>query len=235
MKMNRQECHLEIKSAQNASSEEGMTFSGYGAVFGNIDCYGDVIEKGAFANTIKSFKASGKWPAMLSQHGGWLSSAQDMTPVGVWTEMREDDHGLYVEGKLADTPRGRELYELMKMTPRPAIDGMSIGYFITDSTDEKKDGELIRHIKGIDLVELSLVTFPANKEARIADVKSEDLTIRDAERALRDAGFSRAEAKRILAEGFNSSLSLRDAEEKDDSSEIAELLRRNISAMSGKE
>lgn len=235
MKMNRQECRLEIKSAQPAVPEEGMTFSGYGAVFGNIDSYGDVIEKGAFTKTIEEFKASGKWPAMLSQHGGWLSSAQDMTPVGVWTEMREDDHGLYVEGKLADTPRGRELYELMKMTPRPAIDGMSIGYFVTEYTDEKKDGELIRHIKGIDLVELSLVTFPANKEARIADVKSEELTIRDAEHALRDAGFSRAEAKRILAEGFNSSLSLRDAEEKDDSSEIAELLRRNISAMSGKE
>ena len=235
MKMNRHECRLEIKSAQSEQPEEGMTFSGYGAVFGNIDSYGDVIEKGAFRKTIDEFKASGRWPAMLAQHGGWLSSAQDMTPVGVWTEMKEDDHGLYVEGKLADTPRGRELYELMKMTPRPAIDGMSIGYFITDSVDEKKDGELVRRIKGIDLVELSLVTFPANKEARVADVKSEELTIRDAEHALRDAGFSRAEAKRILAEGFNSSLSLRDAEEKDDSSEIAELLRRNISAMSGKE
>lgn len=233
MKMNRQECRLEIKSAQTASPEEGMTFSGYGAVFGNIDSYGDVIEKGAFAKTIKSFKESGKWPAMLSQHGGWLSSAQDMTPVGVWTEMKEDDHGLYVEGKLADTPRGRELYELMKMTPRPAIDGMSIGYFVTDSSDEKKGDELIRHIKGIDLVELSLVTFPANKEARVADVKSEELTIRDAERALRDAGFSRAEAKRILASGF-SSLSLRDADEKDDT-EIAELLRRNIRAVRGKD
>ena len=233
MKMNRQECRLEIKSAGAEAPEEGMTFSGYGAVFGNIDSYNDVIEKGAFRKTIEEFKASGKWPAMLSQHGGWISSSQDMTPVGVWTEMREDDHGLYVEGKLADTPRGRELYELMKMTPRPAIDGMSIGYFITDSTDEKKDGELIRHIKGIDLVELSLVTFPANKEARIADVKSEDLTIRDAERALRDAGFSRAEAKRILANGF-SSFDLRDAEEKDDT-EIAELLRRNIRAVRGKD
>ena len=233
MKMNRQECRLEIKSAQGETPEEGMTFSGYGAVFGNVDSYNDVIEKGAFRKTIEEFKASGRWPAMLAQHGGWLSSAQDMTPVGVWTEMKEDDHGLYVEGKLADTPRGRELYELMKMTPRPAIDGMSIGYFITDSTDEKKDGEFVRHIKGIDLVELSLVTFPANKEARVADVKSEELTIRDAERALRDAGFSRAEAKRILADGFKS-LSLRDAEQKEDD-ELAELIRRNISAMRRKD
>ncbi len=233
--MDRLYCGLiEVKASGGPASPEGMTFNGYGAVFGNVDAYGDVIAKGAFARSIASFKADpDKWPAMLAQHGGWRMTAQDMTPVGVWTEMREDDHGLYVEGKLADTPRGRELYELMKMTPRPAIDGMSIGYFVTDSSDEKKDGEIVRHIKGIDLVELSLVTFPANKEARVADVKSEELTIRDAERALRDAGFSRAEAKRILANGF-SSFDLRDAEQKDNE-ELAELLRRNIRAMRGKD
>lgn len=233
MKINRQECRLEIKSAPDAAPEEGMTFSGYGAVFGNVDCYDDVIEKGAFKKTINEFKVSGRWPAMLAQHGGWGLTSRDMTPVGVWTKMEEDDHGLYVEGKLADTERGRELYQLMKMTPRPAIDGMSIGFYVTDSEDEKAEGKVIRHIKGIDLVELSLVTFPANKEARVSDVKSEDLTIRDAERALREAGFSRAEAKRILADGF-SSLSLRDADEKDDS-ELAELLRRNIRAVRGKD
>ena len=235
MKMNRQQCRLEIKSAEPQADDGLMKFSGYGAVFGNIDVYGDIIEKGAFAKTISEFKASGRWPAMLSQHGGWGVTTKDMTPVGVWTEMKEDDHGLYVEGVLADTERGRELYTLMKMQPRPAIDGMSIGFYCTDYKDEKKDGETIRHITGIDLVELSLVTFPANGEARIGEVKSEDLSIRDAEHALRDAGFSRAEAKRILAEGFNSSTSLREAEAKDDSSELAELLRRNISAMRGKE
>jgi len=233
MKMNRSQCRLEIKSAEPQAEDGLMSFSGYGAVFGNVDAYGDIIEKGAFRKTIEEFKASGRWPAMLSQHGGWGLTARDMTPVGVWTEMKEDDHGLYVEGVLADTERGRELYTLMKMQPRPAIDGMSIGFYCTDYTDEKVVGDTIRHITGIDLVELSLVTFPANGEARVGEVKSEDLSIRDAEHALRDAGFSRAEAKRILAEGFSSSTSLRDAEAKDDTSELAELLRRNISAMKG--
>ena len=87
-----------------------MTFSGYGAVFGNMDAYGDVIANGAFTKTIADFKTSGVWPAMLSQHGGWDMSAESLTPIGVWTEMREDEHGLYVEGRLADTPRGREMY-----------------------------------------------------------------------------------------------------------------------------
>jgi len=234
MKMNRSQCRLEIKSVQAAEEGHEMSFSGYGAVFGNIDSYGDVIEKGAFAKSLEEFKASGRWPAMLSQHGGWGVTAKDMTPVGVWTKMEEDDHGLYVEGVLADTERGRELYTLMKMQPRPAIDGMSIGFYCTDSYDEKADGETLRHITGIDLVELSLVTFPANGEARVGEVKSEDLTVRDAEHALRDAGFSREAAKKILAKGFKS-LSLRDAEEKESTVELAEMLRHNISALKGKE
>lgn len=144
MKATNRACHFEIKSAEPQADDGLMRFSGYGAVFGNIDKYGDVIERGAFAKTISEFKASGKWPAMLSQHGGWGVTAKDMTPVGVWTEMKEDDHGLYVEGVLADTERGRELYTLMKMQPRPAIDGMSIGFYCTDSFDEKQDGETLR-------------------------------------------------------------------------------------------
>ena len=124
--MERLDCGLvELKAAPDAGADS-MTFSGYGAVFGNMDAYGDVIANGAFTKTIADFKTSGVWPAMLSQHGGWDMSAESLTPIGVWTEMREDEHGLYVEGRLADTPRGREMYALMNMQPRPAINGMSI-------------------------------------------------------------------------------------------------------------
>jgi phage head maturation protease len=45
---------------------------------------------------------------MLLQHGGMGITADDMTPVGIWTSLSEDGHGLKVEGKLADTQRGRE-------------------------------------------------------------------------------------------------------------------------------
>ena len=58
MKMNRSHCRLEIKSAEPQAEDGLMSFSGYGAVFGNVDAYGDVIEKGAFRKTIEEFKAS---------------------------------------------------------------------------------------------------------------------------------------------------------------------------------
>jgi HK97 family phage prohead protease len=174
-----------------------MTFAGYGAVFGNVDSYGDVIAKGAFRETLSGAKRSGAWPAMLSQHGGFLGS--DMTPVGVWTEMREDDTGLYVEGKLADTPRGQEFYKLLKMTPRPAINGLSIGYVAKEWTMRTKPTSRAARSRAVDLMEVSLVTMPANPKARVSSVKADIKTIRDFEDFLRDAGFSNAAAKAITA------------------------------------
>ena len=184
---------------------DAMTFSGYGAVFDNVDSYGDLIVKGAFTDTLARAKSTGQWPAMLMQHGGWGMGADDMTPVGIWTGMEEDNIGLKVEGKLADTLRGREAYALLKMDPRPAIDGLSIGYIAKAYEPRSRPEDPRRKLTKVDLLEVSLVTFPANPKARVGSVKSSGgLTIKDAEEALREAGFSRTEAKAILAKGFKS-------------------------------
>ena len=192
----------EVKFA-GEEGEEGRTFTGYGAVFGNLDSYGDVIEKGAFKKTIREAKRSGNWPAMLMQHGGWAISADDLTPVGIYTKLEEDDNGLLVEGVLAKSQRAQEALELLKMKPRPALSGLSIGYRAKKFTVGTKPEEPRRTLHEVELVEISLVTFPANPKARIGSVKSEGgLTIRDAEGALREAGFSSNEAKAIVAKGF---------------------------------
>lgn len=224
--MDRFNCGLvEVKLAQNEDTKE-MTFSGYGAVFGNVDSYGDVIKKGAFKETIANAKKTNQWPVMLMQHGGWGVSADDMVPIGIYTEMSEDDHGLKLDGKLADTTRGREAYTLLKMQPRPAFNGMSIGYIPKKWSARTKPDEPRRTLEAVELLEISLVTFPANPKARIKDVKSE-LSIRDAERALRDVGFSQNEAKAIIADGFKS-MPQRDVENID---EIVALIRKNQSIL----
>lgn len=194
-------CHLiEIKFDPGPTDQ--MSFTGHGAVFSNVDAYGDTIVPGAFKQFLSDVK-DGKqsWPAMLSQHGGWGLTADDLTPVGVWTDLSEDDHGLKVHGVLADTPRGRELHTLMKMTPRPAIDGLSIGYVTRDSEPVGKSGDGRRRLKQIDLVEISPVTFPANLQARVASVKSiEDLaTVREIEDYLSEFGLSKKQTVALIA------------------------------------
>lgn len=194
---------MEIKLAPPEAGIEIMTFSGYGAAFNNVDSYGDVIAPGAFAKFLSDVNEKKQpWPAMLSQHGGWGATADDMTPVGIWTHLAEDGAGLQVKGQLADTPRGRELYTLMKMSPRPAIDGLSIGYIAKASTPRSKPEDPRRTITQIDLMEISPVTFPANRNARLTSVKAleEFSTLAEIEDCLRDVGgFSNKEAKTIVA------------------------------------
>ena len=210
---------LELKFAADEGAQ-AMSFTGYGAVFGNVDSYGDVIEAGAFSKFLGDVKAGSQpWPAMLSQHGGWQMSAEDMTPIGVWTDFAEDGHGLKVAGQLAATPRGLEMYKLMKMSPRPAIDGMSIGYIAKEWEPRSKPEDPKRKLKRIDLIEVSIVTRPANGKARVESVKN-DWTERDFERLLtRDAGLSRSEALVVINQGFKSLIAMRDA----GSAELAEL------------
>lgn len=222
--MERLNCGLvEMKFADTAT--ETMTFSGYGAVFGNIDAYGDVIAPGAFADTLAASQNSGEWPDMLLQHGGMGLSAEDMTPIGLWTSLSEDGHGLKVEGKLADTPRGREMYTLLKMEPRPAINGLSIGYIAKESTPRSRPEEPRRTLKKVDLIEVSLVTRPANRKARVSGVKAIGSTEREIEEWLvRDAGLTAREAKTAISHGFKALIGARDAT--GEFQELADALKR---------
>jgi uncharacterized protein len=199
--MERMTCGFgEVKLAESSSNE--MTFSGYGAVFGNLDSNGDVILQGAFAETLAQARKTGHWPAMLMQHGALGLTAEDLTPIGVWTALDEDSKGLKVEGKLAPTPRGMEVYELLRMEPRPALDGLSIGYNAKDFVRGATPKDPRRTISRIHLVEISPVTFPGNGKARVRDVKNiEGLqSLADIEDYLREScDFSKSAATALIA------------------------------------
>jgi len=204
-KMNRLTKYLERPFELKELEDDGI-FSGYGSVFDVVDSDSEVVAKGAFKRSLAAWKKKKRMPALLWQHNSG-------EPVGVYTEMHEDDIGLFVQGRLAmKTARGSEAYELLQMG---AISGLSIGYNVVK---EEQDSETeITTLKEIDLWEVSLVTFPANDEARVQTVKSvlqagELPTEREMEGFLRDAGFSRAQAKAILAEGYKA-LYQRDADE----------------------
>lgn len=220
---------IEVKLAPDSVDEKTGEFAGYGAVFGNIDSYGDVIEKGAFSDTLKTWEGAGKLPPMLLQHGGgFLGGASDMLPVGQWMRMEETSRGLKVDGRLfaLGTERGQYIYEGLKSG---VLDGLSIGYKAKKFTMGTKPGEPSRRLQSIDLIEVSIVTFPANGKALVTAVKAADdiRTIREFEDFLRDAGgFSRAAAKRIAAGGFKGS------EPRDeDGTDVVALLRRNLSIL----
>jgi len=184
----------EIKTTGDAG-----TFEGYGSVFGNVDAYKEIVEPGAFRESLMQIGM----PSLLWQH----NSDQ---PIGVYTEVREDDKGLFVKGELnLEVQQGKEAYSLLR---QGALKGLSIGYRARKR--EYDEVSRIARLKQVDLYEVSLVTFPANRLASVDKVKSLPETERDFEKFLRDAGYSRSDAKRITACGFKAddAEALRDAE-----------------------
>jgi Escherichia/Staphylococcus phage prohead protease len=189
----------EVKFAPDA--EVKGTFTGYGAVFGNLDAYGDVIAKGAFKQTLREWEDRGKLPPMLLQHGGGMfgGGVDDKVPIGKWDHMEENSKGLKVEGHLFATNTDRGQYILAGLK-EGVLDGLSIGFRIRKQISGTKPGEPARTLTDIDLGEVSLVTFPANPKARVSTVKS--LTVdelRELEVTLRDAGLSRRDCERAVS------------------------------------
>lgn len=143
-----------LESADESTGE----FSGYAAVFGNVDSGGDVIEKGAFTKTIAEDFARIK---ILSQHNSY-----DL-PIGKPLELREDEKGLYIRGKISDTQTGRDIRTLLK---DGVLAELSIGYDAVAFDYDSETG--IRHLKEIKLWEVSIVTWAMNDQAQIDGVKS---------------------------------------------------------------
>lgn len=171
------------------SVEESGLFTGYGSVFGNVDDGRDIVMKGAFGKSLAARAAKGRKLPILWQH-------RSGEPIGVYEDVKEDDHGLLMTGRLLvkDVQRAKEAHALMKAG---AVTGMSIGYGVVDDAIDSK--AQVRYLKELNLYETSIVTFPMNDEARVGVVKSmQDMlsrgdmpSQRKFEDFLRESGFSK--------------------------------------------
>lgn len=185
-------------------SDEG-TFEGYGSVFGNRDSYGEKVMPGAFVESLARHKREGTSVLMLYQHDGY-------EPIGVWEDLAEDAKGLWGRGRLVmGVRRAEETYKLLKAG---ALRGLSIGYREVEVEPDGND----RLLKKLDLLEISPVSFPANRRARVDTVKSagalaleefarlvrdgEPPAIKEFENILRDAGIPKSMAVSIASVGY---------------------------------
>lgn len=181
-------------------------FEGYATVYDvPIDrMFGQVImDEGLFSESIKRQGAENI--RLLWQHN-------TDEPIGVYEEIKEDQKGVWVKGRLLvnEIARAKEVHSLMK---NKAIGGLSVGFGVVEQYTDKKTG-LTHYTKG-ELFEVSAVTFPANVEAKVSRVHANEFkTIRDFEEFLREAGFSRKEATVVASHGFNALQ--RDAEAEDE-------------------
>ncbi len=150
----------------------GLVVEGYASVFGLRDLNDDVVVAGAFRDSVALGGAGGV--KMLYQH-------EPDEPIGVWTDIYEDYHGLYVVGRVfTDTSRGRLAARLVQAG---ALDGLSIGYRVHGSRQD--DTRRLRYLTKLELWEVSLVTFPMLPQARVSrfggEVASDQLAAQTAQ------------------------------------------------------
>ena len=143
--------HKFCQLGQDVTITDGAVIEGYASLFGRKDQGGDCVEKGAYSASLKRNGGI----KMLWQH----DPAQ---PIGVWEDVREDDKGLWVKGRiLTDIEKGRDAAALIAAG---AIDGLSIGYRTVKARKDDKGGRLLSELE---LWEVSLVTFPMLPDARV--------------------------------------------------------------------
>lgn len=181
-------------------AEDG-TFEGYASVAGNVDSYGEVVVAGAFASSLARHRREGTKPLLLWQH-------DHHQPIGVWDDLAEDGKGLWGKGRLLKGVRqAEEAHILLKAG---ALQGLSIGY-----REVKVEEGDPRKLLEVDLVEASVVSFPANRKASVTAVKNERAedfvrrlrdgdppTTKEFEDVLGDLGIPKALRTRIASHGY---------------------------------
>jgi HK97 family phage prohead protease len=142
---------------------ESGAIAGYAAVWGKPDSFGDVLVRGAFADSLAQHRAAGTRVAMLRSH-------DPSRPIGTWDSIVEDARGLKVSGSLImDSIDGRDAFALMK---GGALDGLSIGFRTVRAATLPKGG---RRVEAVNLIEISAVTLPSQDAARLTSVRSDHL------------------------------------------------------------
>lgn len=150
----------------DATTTDGE-FTGYASTWTRTpDSYGDVVAKGAFADTLTEWGARGVPIPCL-----WLHRMDEAESyIGAVTDAVEDDHGLKVTVRiLPDSQRAAHVHRLLK---ERLITEMSFAFDVVDSKTVTEGGVEVRELRRLDLIEVSVVPVGANRDTSIDDVKT---------------------------------------------------------------
>ena len=176
---------VQLKAGPEDGLAEGQ-FVAYASVFGNVDSYGDIVVKGAFANDLARWEKSGNVIPLLFGH----QMADPDYNIGHVVSAIEDEVGLKVVAQLdLENPKAKQVYRMLKGR---RIDQMSFAYDVIDGAAMKSDdGEDVYEIRDLKLYEVSVVTVGANSETEVLAVKQVP--------ALTDRILAEVKAGRVLS------------------------------------
>jgi len=141
-------------------------FRGYASVFDvMVETFmPTVIHAGSFAESLREVKEGrGLLPLFYNHNPDW--------PIGHSVELHEDDKGMQIVGQIVPYGKGPDTLGFIRTR---VLNANSIGGWAVRFEFEEDDeiGDLVRHVYGFRLKEVSVVAFPANKPSLITEVNS---------------------------------------------------------------
>lgn len=156
-----------------AAAKVPMGFEGYASTWTRTpDSLGDVVAKGAFAESLEDWQERGRTIPIL-----WLHEMHDPGAyVAKVVDIVEDAHGLKVVGEFfEDDPQARKVHRLLK---ERMVNEMSFAFEVDDAETITEDGNQVRELRKVDLKEISIVPFGANSDTSIESVKTTQVSSR---------------------------------------------------------
>lgn len=131
------------------------------------DSYGDVVKEGAFARTLKERWNGGKGIPLL-----WAHQMDSLASYIGKADADEDDKGLHFVATFDDTPEAQRVRGLYK---DGRLSKFSFAFdILEDGVVTLEDGTKAHELRDLDLFEISCVCVPANDDAGVVAVKSEE-------------------------------------------------------------
>jgi uncharacterized protein len=180
-------------SFKDIDGKKGIV-TGYFSNFDSVDADHDIIRKGAFQKTIAENGPNSRKPRI--KH---LLNHDPSQPLGVITELKEDNYGLYYESKLGTHSLGQDFIKMVEsgLIQEHSIGFQTIKYNQLKPWNEVKPGEAARELTDLKLYEgSSLTAWGANMNTPMLGMKSEQKSIAAAKRidilvkALRNGTFT---------------------------------------------
>jgi len=146
--------NIEIKASE---SKKSFKIAGY-ANTASKDRTGDVVTPEAWAKGIENYR---KNPVLLYQH-------DHSKPIGKADAIRVDKKGIFVEGSVSDA--AEKLHGVQTLIKDGALKSFSVGFRVKDADYDRNSDTF--YIKDLELLEISVVSVPANQESLFSIKKS---------------------------------------------------------------
>lgn len=169
-----------IESIEVKQEETHLYVEGYAAIYGNIDSYNDIVQRGAFDNYLNT-------PDVKRCKFCFNHNINEV--IGVIEDIKADEKGLWFRAKVSNTTLGRDVAELIA---DKALSEFSIGYK-TVKSNYKDDG--VRVLTELYLYEISVVSRAANPQAVVTETERKDEDMEDKELSLQEMDYTQLKAE----------------------------------------